>query len=322
MPNDLFYGGDCELRIGVMADPATDPTTWHKIEFVSLNLNPQRERRARPLLGQPRNNAIDPVKPIPGLSRVGADLVVDADSRQLPRLLRTLLGAPATTGPSGSIYTHVWASGATTPVYAALQLKTGATEIRVVRGLVLSAISVSGGGENVQDYDVQLSLRGLSRARLADFLTGTVNAVPTPAPINRSVFRADGVAASNTLEASWSWDRQLAEDIFMSITAEVSGLRPNGGQMTGSARFRAVAGAFDTLEEADTVFAPDLQMVGSVANHLITFAHPHALLEPGAVPISGPGLIERAFSWSAFQDATTPGAQITIANDVASYATA
>lgn len=322
MPSDIFYGGDAELRIGVMTDLQTDPTIWWNVEFVSVNLAPQRERRERPLLGQPRNNAIDPVKPIPGLGRVGVDLVVDADTRQLPRLLRSLLGAPTTTGPATALYTHAWASGATTPVYVALQLKTGATDIRIVRGLVLSQISADVSGEQTQDFNVALSLRGVSRVRATAFLAGTINAVPAPAPVSRAVFRADGAAASNTLSASWSWDRQIAEDVFLSATPEISSLRPNGGALTGQAQFRAVAGAFDTMEEGDTIFAADVQMLGAATGHLITLAHPKALLAAAPTPINGPGLIERQFSWSAFQDASNPAARLTVVNDVASYVAA
>lgn len=320
MPVDTFYGADCEFRIGHMADKDTDPTAWHKLQFMTMTQGQQRDRKARPKLGAGRHNALDPVKPIPGFFRTSSDLVVDADSRQLPRLLRDLLGAPATTGPVGGLYTHVWNSGVTTPQYAAIQLRTAADQVRVWRGLTLGALAISGTGEQVQDYDVQLSLRGLTRERPADWLAGAAEALPVESPMSRAVFRIDGAAATNTLNANWSWDRQLTEDVFLSTTANLSGLRPDGGVLTGSARFRAVAEAFDDIEEADTVFAPDIQMLGVNAGHTIKFEHPHAQFAAAPLEIPGPGLIERTYSWSGHQDATTPGARITIVNDVASYA--
>jgi hypothetical protein len=319
--DDVFYGADSEMRIGIMADANTDPTAWQTMEFIQATFSPQRERRVRAKLGSPRNNALDPIKPIPGFERLSADIVTDADSRQTPRWLRNLLGAPTTTGPSSGIYTHVFASGSKTAALCAIQVRTGAAEIRIYRGLTLGALSLQASGEQTRDYDLSYSMRGLSRARAADWLTGTVAAVPAEAPISRTLFRADGVAAANTLDAQWSWDRQLAEDVFLSPTARISGVRPNGGALTGRARFRAVGAAFDTIEEGDTIFAPDLQMLGVVASHEIKLEHPHAQLNAPPLAIGGPGLMERTFDWFGFQDASTPGARITIKNDVASFAT-
>lgn len=320
MPNDTFFGAECELRLGVMADKDTDPTAWYTLEFMSATFSPQRERRPRAKLGSARNNPLDPTKPIPGFERLAADIVLDADSRQLPRWLRCLLAAPTTSGPSAGLYTHVWASGGKTPVYAAIQIRTASGEVRVYRGLTLSAISQQSQGEQTQDYDIQLQLRGLSRARVSDWLSGTVNAVPSSAPISRAVFRVDGAAATNTLEASWTWDRQLAEDAFLSTTPKLSGLRPNGGQQSGRARFRAVAQAFDVIEEADTVFAADIQMLGVVTSHEIRLEHPKAQLSAAPLAVPGPDILERTFDWFAFQDASNPAAKLTVVNDVASYA--
>lgn len=321
MPNDIFYGSESELRLGIMADADTDPTAWHTLEFMSASFAVQRERRPRPKAGSTRHNPLDPIKPRAGFLRISADIVLDADTRQLARWLRDLVGAPATSGPAGSIYTHVWSSGATDVALAAIQVRTADDEIRVYRGLTLGAISLQATGEQTQDYDIQLSLRGMSRARVADWLTGTAAAVPTEAPVLRTVFRVDGTAADNTLDASWSWDRGITEDLFLSTTPEVSGLRPGPSALSGRAQFRAVGAAFDDLEEDDTVFAADLQMLGVETGHEIKLEHPQAQLNAPALTIPGAGLVERTVDWFGFQDAADPGARITIKNDVTSYAT-
>lgn len=321
MPADTFYGSECEARIGIMADADTDPTAWHGFEFMSLTLNPQRARKARPKLGAPRNNPLDPIKPIPGFRRVMVDLVTDADSVQTPRLLRDLLGAPATGSAVSGIYPHVWTSGAKVAALAALQLKTASGEIRVVRGLTLDALSVAVSGEQTQDFDLQWSLKALESARVADWLSGTVTAIPAGAPMYRAVFRVDGAAASNTLDAQWTYGRSLIEDVFLSPTPDISGLRPGETGISGRARFRATAAAFDDLSEDDTVFAPDIQMLGVTADHLLTFTHPHAQLNSPPLSVPGGDIIERTVDWFGFQDASTPGVRITVNNDVASYAT-
>lgn len=322
MPNDVFYGADAELRVGLMADKDTDPTAWSVLEFMQFTAAPATERKERPKLGAARNNPLDPIKPRKGLSRVGLDVVLDADTVQLPRWLRETLGPPTTGSVVGGIYPHVWTSGVVAPQYCAIQVRpNGSSKVYVYRGVTFGALAFSFTGEQTQDFDVQLSLKGLSRARIADWLSGTVTAAPAEAPVYRTVFRADGVAASNTLQASWTWDRQLAEDLFASTTATVSGLRPGGGTLSGTAKFRALAEAFEDMEEADQVFAPDVQMLGTATGHEVVLAHPHAELQPAQLAIQGAGLIERDWSWTGHQDASTPGARITVKNGVASYAT-
>lgn len=321
MPSDTFYGADAQMRIGLMADKDTDPTAWWPLQFIRGTFNPQKDRIDRPRLGAARHNALDPVKPIPGFQRGSFDLVFDADTAQTPRVLRALLGAPATTGASAP-YTHVWNSGVKAPQLACIQILTGDTgdKVRIYRGLTLGAISQQVSGDQVQNFDLQISGRYLSQARATDWLSGTLNSFPGEAPCYRAVFRVDGTAASNTLEGSWSWDRQLTDDAFLSAVAELTGLRPGGGTLTGSARFRAVGEAFDDIADADTQFAPDLQLLGTVSGHSITLAHLHALLNKPALEIPGPAILERNISWFGYQTDTEPGARITILNAVASYA--
>lgn len=321
MPTDIFYGADAELRIGVMADKDTLPTAWHVAEFMSLTAAPATERRERPKLGVARHNPLDPLKPREGIKRVGLDVVLDADSLGTPRWLRALLGAPATGAAVSGIYPHVWSSGGVTPAYCAIQVRVGTGKVYLYRGVTLGALAFSFTGEQTQDFDLQLSLRGLERSREDDWLSGTVTEAPAEAPVYRTVFRVDGVSVSDTLAAAYTWDRQLAEDLFASTTAAVSGLRPNGGVHTGNVRFRAMGETFEDMEEDGTVFAADVQLIGVEVGHEIVLAHPQAMLQPGALEIAGPALIERTWNYVGHQDDDTPAAQITVKNNVTSYAT-
>jgi hypothetical protein len=233
--NDEFYGADAELRIGLMADAATDPTTWQKLEFMSLTAAASTERRTRAKLGaSTRHNPLDPTKPRKGFSRVAMDIVVDGDTLQLPLWLRHTLGAPTTTGPATGIYTHLWASGGKAVQYCAIQVRPDPTsKVYVYRGLTLDALAVSYTGENTQDFDISIALKGLRRQRVADWLTGTVTAAPAEAPVYRAVHRIDGVAPGNVLQGAWSWNRNVAEEIFASTTAAPVGLRPGRGRPCG-----------------------------------------------------------------------------------------
>ncbi len=320
MPTDTFYGSECEMRAGVQADATTAPTTWEYMPFVSFTPAPQRERRDRPQIGLARANSLDPTKPIPGFLRMGGDLVVDADGHRLPRWLRMALGAPATSGPSSSLYTHVWSSGAKTQSYFGIQIKTGASEWRQYLGLQLATLGAQFGGENVRDFNVSLGLRGLGRVRDTSPLGSTPSAMVSESLMNRAILKVDDAAVSNTIEGAWNWDRGIQEDIFLSTAAEVTGLRPGPASHSGSAKFRAVAGAFDTLEEADTPFDAKFEMIGVTAGHVIRYQHLQCLLSAPSIPITGLGQIERDVSWSAYQTSANPAAKITVINDVASYA--
>lgn len=317
MTTDVFYGADCELRIGLMADKDTDPTRWWSLPFISFTPAPQRERIDRPKLGAPRHNPLDPIKPIPGFLRLAGDLVVDADAAHLPVYLHCLLGEPVTTGAGP--YTHVFASGSPVPRYAALQLKVGASDIRVYRGFTLASLAAQIGAEQTRNFDIQLSLRGLSRGRVTSWLSGDLEADPAESVIHRAVFRRNGTAAENILDGSYSWDRQISEDAFLSTEARLSGVRPGGGLHTGQARFRAVGEAFDILEEEDTVSAFDFRMLGATAGHEIRLEHSNAMLAAAPLAIPGPGLIERTFSWTSHQTASAPASKITVINATATY---
>ena len=322
MPTDLWYGADCETRIGRRANLATAPTAWQAIDFMSVTVNPTQEWRERAKIGNPaaRHNALDPIQPRPGFERVAAELVLDADSRNLPLWLRYAMGAPATAAAS-ALYAHTWASGGKTEQYFDLAVKVGTTDVRVYEALTLAQISANVTGENTQDFDLNLSLRGLRRATpLTAFPAGTVTAAPAEAPMLRCLFEVDDVAADAFLSGSFSYDRQIQEGVFLSATPTVSKLTPNGGSHSGSATFRAIGAAFDAMEVGQTVFEPAFAYLGLVSGHKIRLEHPQALLAPSPMPIQGVGMIERSLNWSPFQSASAPAARIVVTNDVTSYA--
>lgn len=321
MPTDIWYGADCETRIGRRANLATAPTAWQAVDFMQLTATPSQEWRERAKLGNPdaRQNPLDPIKPRKGFLRMTAELVIDADTRFLPLWLRAALGAPVTSAAS-ALFAHTWGSGSKVEQYFDLAIKVGEDDIRVYEGLTLSQISASLTGENTQDFDLNLSLRGLRRTTLTDWPAGTVTEAPAEAPVIRCLFEVDDVAASQFLNGQWSWDRQLQEGIFLSATPTVSRLTPNGGQHSGSASFRAIGAVFDAMEEADTPFEPAFAYAGLVTGHKIRVEHPQALLAPSALPIQGVGQIERSLSWSPYQTDDAPALRIVVTNDEESYA--
>lgn len=321
MPADVWYGGDCETRIGRRTNFATPPAVWQACDFMQLTVTPAQEWRERNKLGNPatRNNVLDPTRPRKAFFRLTAELVLDLDSRSLPIWLRYSMGPP-TSVSAASLFAHTFASGSKTEQYFDLAVRVGPSDVRVYEGLTLAQISAQVTGENTQDFNGNLSLRGLRRTKLTDFPAPGVTAAPAEAPMLRALFEVDDVAADNMLSGSFSYDRALQEGIFLSATPTVSSNRPNGGTHSGSATFRAIGAVFDVMEEADTTFEPAIAYIGVVTGHKIRLEHPHALLQPSPLPIQGVGMIERTLNWAPFQDASSPAARIVITNDVASYA--
>lgn len=330
MPADIWYGADCEMRIGRRADKDTAPTVWQRFEFMSFTANPNQEWRERPKLGAPgsRHNSLDPIAPRKAFFRLGAEMVVDADSRALPLILRMALGAPvsAENGDNAELTDHVWESGSKSETYFDIQISVGANDVRIFEQLTLNTLSAQYGGENTQDFDINLGLMGLNRRKATAFEGDAPTALPTEAPILRGLFEVDDVAASNMLQASWSFSRSIQEGVFLSPTPTISHLRPGRGSggsqspYSGSCQFRAVGKAFDDIEEAGAELKAALVMLGVEEDHRIRLENPTAQLSASPVSVPGPGEMERTFSWGGHQTSTTPAARIVVTNDVGAYA--
>lgn len=321
MPNDIWYGGDCETRIGRRTNIDTAPTSWQAVEFLSLTVNPAQEWRPRNKLGNPgiRKNVLDPTRPRKGFFRLTAELVLDADTRQLPIWLRYAMGAPVASTEDDDLFVHVFESGSKAEQYFDIAIKVGDADVRVYEGLTLSQVSTQFTGESTQDFNVNISLQGLRRKRVAAFPAGTVTAAPTEAPVLRATFSIDGATVTNILSGNFSYGRTLQEGIYLSPTVNVSSLRANGGQHAGSVSYRAIGADLDAKEESETPFAAAFDMIGVFEGHKISLQHPQALLAPSPLPVDGAGAIERTISWSPYQTAAAAAVRIVITNEVEQY---
>ncbi len=324
MANDVFYGSDSELRIGIRADRDTPPAAWFNVEFNRLTLSPQTNKVRRPRLGAARQNKLDPLRPREGIRRASWDVTIDADTLMVPLWLRLALGAPTTTGPAGDLYTHVWASGSKTERYFDIAARLGAEDVTWAKACSLGALTTNWGGENSQDFDIQLTglMIDYSSAE-ADWPAGDVTAVTTPSPVLRASGLFDAVAADQLPSGGFTWDRNLLADFFAVVGAghrNASYLRP-GEQPShsGRATVRAHGDAYRTLAASGAEFAAELRYLGVTTGHQIRFAHPQANMNDIPDDI-GTGVVERALTWTGHQDAADPGCRITVINDVEAYA--
>lgn len=325
MPDDIWYGGDCETRIGRRPSKDVAPVAWRSAEFLTLTINPNQERRERNKLGNPgiRKNPLDPTRSRKGFFRLAAELVLDADTRQLPIYLAAGMGgalAPTENADNPELTDHVFESGSKAEQYFDIVVKVGDTDFRLYEGLTIAQISTQFTGENTQDFNLNISLQGMRRQRLAAWPAGAVAAIPSEGAVLRALFTVDGEAASNMLGGSFSFSRTLQEGIYLSATPTISSLRPNGAQHSGSANYRAIGKDFDVMEEDETPFAAAFDLLGVLAGHQIRLEHPQAQLSASPLPINGAGAIERTLNWTPYQTGGAAAARITVTNDVESYA--
>lgn len=327
MANDVFYGADCELRLGLMADKDTMPTAWWNLEFNRLAITPNRTMVKRPRIGAARDNKLDPLKARLGLERFTADLVVDGDTLMLGRWLRAFLGAPTTGAAVGGIYPHVWESGAKTEIYCAIAVRAGTDKVHVLKAVSLSSMSTQWGGENVQDFDIQTALMAINRTREDDWPSGTVTTVTTPAPILRGGLLINGTAADQVPSAGFTWDRNLQADAYANTgTASrlVNYLRPGSDPShSGQATVRSFGTVYDVLGDGasndTTDFSAEQRLIGVTTGHMLKLAHPTAQMAQLPLEV-GEGVIERQLSWTGHQVSDGPALTISLLNNVSSYA--
>lgn len=323
--SEAFFGQQAEIRVGAMADAATDPTAWENLEYVTLTLNPGRAEQERPLIGVALHNRLDQRETEAGLTSVTVELVVPFGTRQTPRWLALGYGLPASAPAAGQagLYAHAWETGEETPRYFALQLRTGANQVKVIRGLTLSALSLESAGETVNAYNLSLNLAGLSEEARSDWLGSAPAQAPPDAQtsaVKRVVFKSGAAEAARCQSASWSYDRSATPDVFLSRDPSASSVTPEGGAVSGQAVFRSMASEYDAIEVARTTFAATLEGVGRISGHKVELAAPNARFQASPTSIDGPGQVSRTWSWRGHQTAASPAGRIVITNDVESYA--
>lgn len=324
MSNDVFYGADSELRIGIRADKTTAPTAWFNVEFNRLTLNGTNgDRVRRPRLGAARQNKLDPLKPRLGVKRATPwDITVDGDILMMGRWLRLGLGAPTTTGAGP--YTHTWYSGPKTEIYFDIAVRIGDGLVHWLKACSLGALSTEWGGENSQDFDIQMTGMAIDSSDAeSDWPSGTVTTVTTPAPILKASILINGTAADQAPAGGFTFDRNLIADYYAADGAPsnlASYLRPGAEPAhSGRVTIRALAATLRGYASAATEFSAETRYNGVTSGHRLAFLHPQANMNDVPNDI-GTAVIERSFSWTGHQDSDTAALSIVLINSVSSYA--
>lgn len=309
------YGANAQLLGKFETVYGTPPTgNYIKFPFVSCDLGSEQGLIASDLLGQGR----DPSQPIRDVIRVEGNVVVPVDLRNFGHWLKTLLGAPTTTG-SGP-YIHTFVSGASS--LPSISLEVGMPEVPIFfmeAGIRTNSAQLNFARSGAANATLNCIAQGEAKA------TTTGGGTPTVASLTRfnqfqGSIKKDGVQLGNVTGAQLTYSNNLERIETIRSDGKIDGADPTIAALTGNIEVRF---ADTTLIDAATDNTPlELAFAYTIdADKSLTFTAHEVYLPKPKLAISGPGGVQATFDWQAAK-ATSPARMLTVVlkNDVASYA--
>jgi hypothetical protein len=301
---------------------ATFPSTgnWQTLSAYDLSAGETRGFEADPLLGRNSQNGRDPYEPAPALPQGGGALRVPLCLREIGWWLKACLGAPATSGTTD--LTHVFKSGKDTIPSLAQSRKIKTGDYRRVRGLVVNSFRLraqKAGGYPIVDLDVMLR----DEAKATVDPTGTIVAAPTllRPPAARPIVRWNSVAIGVAMAADISYNNNLSRFDPLGGTEYPDAFDPGDVVVGGSLTTRYQDATWFDLADAGTPGNLEVEFAHPSAptTRTIVIGFPQAKLARKPMGISGPGVIDVPFDFSAEQTVSEAAMIVTLKNDVASY---
>lgn len=293
---------------------------WQTLSAYDLSAGETRGFEADPLLGRNSQNGRDPFEPAPSLPQGAGALRVPLCLNEIGWWLKSALGAPATTGSTD--FTHVFKSGKDTlPTLAqSRKIKTG--DYRRVRGLAVNGMRLhaeKAGGYPIVDLDVMLR----DEAKAAVDPTGTIVAAMAllRPPAARPVVRWESVAIGACLAADISYTNNLARFDPLGGTEYPDAFDPGEAVPSGSLTMRYQDSTWFDIADAGTYGNLEIEFAhpSAPSTRTIVFGFPKAKLARKPMGISGPGVIDSPFDFSAEQTVSEAAMIVTLKNAQASY---
>ncbi len=310
------YGANAQLLGLVETTYGTAPTTnFTKFPFVSSDLGSEQGLIASNLLGQGR----DPAQPMRDVIKVTGNVVVPVDVRNFGHWLKSLLGAPVTTG-SGAPYTHTFTSGA--PTIPSMSVEVGMPEVPAY---------FMNSGVRVNSAQLTFARSGAADATLACIAQGEVRSgsssggIPTSLALTRfnqfqGAITKDGTQLGNVTGGQLTYTNNLATIETIRPDGKIDGADPTIAALTGTldVRFADTTLIDDAIN--NTPVALTFGYTIDANNALVFTAHEVYLPKP-KLTISGAAGVQANFAWQAAKNATAGNMlTVTLTNDVASYA--
>ena len=292
----------------------TPAGTFYKLPFVSHGLGEEQNLIEDDQLGFGREG-LDPTYDV---INADGDLVVPVDTRGIGFWLRQTFGPPATTGPVGGKYTHVFTSGAASLPSTSIEVgQPDEPTYSLHYGAVVNSLKIA------------LARSGMLNATLS--MIGQGEAAPTTvsAAIGATAQRGsrfaqatgsitvDGAVAADIVSADVSYSNQLDKVEVIRNDGRIAGVDPGKAMTSGSVTARGPRGVLFT--KSSTKVPAALSYGWTNAGFSLLFGLPRVWLPRTKRPISGPKGLQSSFN---FQASGSEAAQLTVTlvNDVTSYA--
>jgi hypothetical protein len=273
-----------------------------------------------PILGEALVNTRDDNAAADGLPDVKGQIAVPLDFSHFGYWLKSLFGAPATSGTTPD-YTHVFTSGGLVLPEKTVEVqipKSGGTILLQHVGLMVpkATLQVS---RKAGFQQVLLDCTGYKENKLGSTGAGTPVAAVARDPIAaaRGVYKIDGTVAGDIMEVSGTYDNnfdgkdEVGDDHIGGYDVGIATFRG-----TIKLRFRTTSMYDDAI--AATEHAGEISFTKSPVRSL-ALAAPTLRLQRSGVPIEGPGRIEQTFNFRCRQTASVPMLTATLKSAVASY---
>ncbi len=309
------YGANAQLLGQFESVYGTAPLSdFIKFPFISSQLGSEQNLIDSDLLGQGR----DPAQPMRDVINVEGDVVVPVDLRYIGYWLRTLFGAPTTTG-TGAPYVHTFKSGATVLPSLALEVGTPEASCYFMNvGVRANSMQVSFERSGGASATINCIAQGETRALAS--LGGTPNelAITRFNQFQGSV-KKDGTQLGNVTGAQFTYTNNLEKIETIRDDGKIDGADPTVAAFTGTIDVRFA----DTtlLDAATNNTAVTLSFGYTIdANRSLIFTAHEVYLPKPKLPIEGAGGIQASFNWQAAKNATA-GVMLTavLTNDVEGY---
>lgn len=320
-PSPIIRGAEVSVRLVKVTDVVETPgsQTMQALHMYSETVTPGEGTVEDEELGSDQHNKIDPSSFAPALPNPSGGISVPLDLAQFGHWLRSMFGAPTTTG-SAPDYTHVFNSGGNQPGLVTLEFPTG-NLFRVFDACCPSQMSM-----DLAPVDgfrkVDFTLVGRSVRRPSATLSSTITAAPTRDKVlgHIGVVKINDVQVGNILGGNF----QVATNAFMErYTADtkwpsaVEIGRPSL-QCTPQLRVRQDIASTLALFDGVTPFKLEILFQKSATRSLSLVCN-RVTAEPVLPQSNGLGPMEITPTFKGAQTGAAPMLIATLKNAVATY---
>jgi hypothetical protein len=312
-------GSQAVFAINDQAAAGTLPSgNWASNHFYTENFVPGESLVNDPELGGARNNPVDPIDPSSGLPNPSGNLKVPFDLNQLGLYLKSLMGAPTTSGTTN--YTHVFTSGKESLSALAAEFRMGNDVFKIAEFFAIASAQFNVANEDgYRTVDLTTVPRRVFDAGSSQ--AGTVTAPPARSKVSGGigVCRFNATQVANLLSGTATIANGAAGERYADDSSYISAIDPGEPSFKASPEIRVRQGAWSALKalfDGVTPFAFEQEFQINVNSSLL-IAAPRCFGNIVIPEIDGPSGVSVTPEIMAVQTAAAPMLTVTLKNQIA-----